>query len=123
MVASFPVLEPGEALLELEVEPVKPFALAVSMNNEHSVSNGAFGVDADAQIRNLTGRGDFTDISLTATEGRQSATVRFDLPFMAGDLRPFVEATYSRSEVVENPFDELIIRFVFSAIALLSKYE
>ena len=55
-----PGTKPGEALLELEVEPVRPFALAVSLNNAHSVSNGAFGVDADAQIRNLTGRGDFT---------------------------------------------------------------
>ena len=117
-----PGAEPGEALLELEVEPVKPFALAVSMNNEHSVSNGAFGVDADAQIRNLTGRGDFADISFTATEGRQSATVRFDLPFMAGDLRPFVEATYSRSEVVENPFDELNITNRFASFAVGARW-
>ena len=117
-----PGANPGEAFLDLEVEPVKPFALAVSLNNEHSVSNGAFGVDADAQIRNLTGRGDFTDISLTATEGRQSATVRFDLPFMAGDLRPFVEASYSRSEVVESPFDELDITNRFASFAVGARW-
>ncbi len=117
-----PGSSPGEALLELEVEPVKPFALAVSLNNEHSVSNGAFGVDADAQIRNLTGRGDFTDISLTATEGRQSATIRFDLPFMAGDLRPFVEASYSRSKVVEEPFDALDITNRFASFAIGARW-
>ena len=107
---------PGEAVLEIEVDTAPPFELALSLNNENSVSNGALGADLSAQIRNVTGMGEFTDIDLSVSEGRKAISAAVDMPIGAGAWIPYIEATYAQSEVVEEPFDVLDIENEFLSV-------
>jgi hemolysin activation/secretion protein len=104
-----PGLKSGEGRLDLQVERARPYALTLGLDNYKSVSSGEFQANLSGELRNLTGWGDALWLDLAMAEGYRNAGLAFELPLSASGLKLRLDASFSRSEIVETPLDELNI--------------
>ncbi len=104
-----PGANPGDTILDLDIKRAKPYELYVGMDNYTPASVGAYTGHIGGVVRNLTGRGDFLQIDLTGSEGMQSISSFFSIPFTSYDTRFNIGYQGSQSKVVEGALDELDI--------------
>ena len=113
-----PGLTPGESILDLKVERAKPYLLGISSNNYRPPSTGAEQGELFGLLRNLTGYGDTLDFSTSVSAGSVSGSGGFSIPVTRYDTQLFVRGSYSRSEIIEKPLDEVNIKNKFWSIQL-----
>ncbi len=113
-----PGAAPGEAILLVEAESVRPVSASASLDNSNTVSTGAIGVALAFEVRNLAGWGDRLALTFGGSEGRRRASARVSTPVTTSDITPYIEVEYAESEVVEQPFDALGITNAFRRAAI-----
>ena len=104
-----PGANPGDTILDLEITRAQPYELHVAMDNYTPASVGAYTGHLGGVIRNLTGWGDFLQLDLSGSEGMQSLSSFFSIPFTSYDTRFNIGYQGSQSRVVEGTLDEFDI--------------
>lgn len=99
----------GEGLLKLRVDERFPLRLRFETNNYESPSINAYRSGGLIGWDNLTGRGDKIELDLGFTEGLDDYEMRYELPVRADDTIVGIRYRYSKSDVVEEPFESLDI--------------
>ncbi len=113
-----PGLTPGQSILDLKVERARAYQLSISANNYRPPSTGAEQGELFGLLRNLTGFGDTLDFSTSVSAGSVSGSGGFSIPVTHYDTQLFVRGSYSRSEIVEKPLDDVNIKNKFWSIQL-----
>jgi len=113
-----PGVEPGNAILELEVERAKPYSLNFSIDNTRSPSTGSERGLLSGRVYNLTGLGDRLDLAAEHSEGVTEWSVNFSLPVNQYDTRFSVYYDTSESMVIEDPLAEIEIENQYDTFEL-----
>ncbi|MFQ5566194.1 MAG: ShlB/FhaC/HecB family hemolysin secretion/activation protein [Paracoccaceae bacterium] len=104
-----PGLRPGEGRLRLTVEEEPKASLVARLDNALQPSVGGEQIGMDLLLRDLTGFGETVSLSPSLAEGFIELGGHFQVPVSAHDTRLFGRMLYSRSRIVEEPFDALDI--------------
>lgn len=102
-----PGVQRGESTLDIAVEEEKPYSLFVELNNYRPPSIGEGQVVVGFTHLNLSGRGDALQLFYNGTEGSNAGTLVYEHPISKHDTSLNLDLYYSKSEVVEEPFDDL----------------
>ncbi len=104
-----PGLRPGEAVLKLRIESRLALSGRLQTDNFVPPSVGEYTGRLNVEYTNLTGRTDRLFASLIGSGGLIEVSGGYVAPFGPFDTRLTAHARYTRSRVVEAPFDELDI--------------
>jgi len=104
-----PGADPGEAVLDMNVVRERPYGLTVAGDNRRPPSTGSLGGMATAWLRNLTGYGDFLDVSYGASEGASEVDAGWSFLLNSRDTRLSARYSYSENSVVEEPLKSIDI--------------
>ena len=104
--------EPGQSILQVEVEEASTFDVQLVLDNQRSGSIGSFQRQITVSEANLLGFGDAARLGYANTDG--SNEVDFSYTFPINARNGTVSASFSQvwSRVVEEPFDQLDIEGV-----------
>ena len=108
-----PGRQPGEAILDLNVQRARPYQLSLFANNYRPPSIGSESVGITGWLRDATGRGDLIEATWQeSTESvpsrRYSLGWRFPLTYAGTQLS--VQIDHGRSSVIEEPLGVLDIK-------------
>lgn len=104
-----PAEELGRAELEVSVTEAQSKALTISVDNYRSPSVGAEEITFAYTDANLIGFGDALSLSASKSEGLSDFGFNYRMPLTANDTSLTVFYSFSDSEVIEEPFDQLDI--------------
>ncbi|MCU7836843.1 MAG: BamA/TamA family outer membrane protein [gamma proteobacterium symbiont of Taylorina sp.] len=104
-----PGVEPGNAILELEVERARPYSLNFTIDNTNSPSTGSERGLLSGSLYNLTGYGDQLDLATEHSDGITEWLANFSLPVNRYDTRINVYYDSSESMVVEGSLADIDI--------------
>lgn len=113
-----PGSNPGESILDVNVIRAKPYGLSASVDNYRPPSIGAEEGRLDGWLRNITGLGDFWNVSLGFGADRVNVDARVSVPLNRYDTLLSFYYTNRRSTIQEAPLDELDIDNRFEAFEL-----
>jgi len=105
-----PGSEPGEALLQVQVEETPPWSALFETNNYQPPSIGAYGGHFALGWNDVTGFGDSVSAAFDVTQGLREIDASYALPLTRWDTRLELGTQLTESKVVEHPFDALNIR-------------
>ncbi|MBE9095522.1 ShlB/FhaC/HecB family hemolysin secretion/activation protein [Tychonema sp. LEGE 07203] len=100
---------PGFNVLLVRVKESKTFQAGIFTDNSRSPSVGSWRRGAQIREANLSGLGDSASLIYTNTEGSNAVDVSYALPVNARNGTVSFQASRSRSNIVEQPFDALDI--------------
>lgn len=100
---------PGTSVLDVRVTEAKTFSVQVALDNNRSPSIGTFERQIQLNQANLLGLGDGLSVAYANTNGSNDVDVRYVLPFNPYNGTIEFGYNYTRSNVVEEPFDTLDI--------------
>jgi hemolysin activation/secretion protein len=100
---------PGEAVLEARFEEELPFRVRLEANNHESPSIGAEQVRLALGHDNPLGLGDRLSAEVGFTEGYEDYFASYEIPVTRWDTTLGASYQFSRSDVIEEPFDALDI--------------
>ena len=106
---------PGEGVLVVRVEETRPYSISLEMNNYVPPSFGSYRGEVHVAHRNLFGFGDELAGSFAMAEGLMRFEGHYEFPLNARGTLLRAGATYSDTEVVEEPFDALEIQTEYQA--------
>jgi hemolysin activation/secretion protein len=99
----------GTSVLRVDVTEARQYGARIGVANDRSPALGGTRGELELLARNLLGRGDFTSVSLEASQGLQVVDARTDVPLnVHGTRLQFRFADYD-SRVTEKPLDVLNI--------------
>jgi hemolysin activation/secretion protein len=104
-----PTGEPGKALLHVRAEETTPWSVVAESNNYQPPSIGAYGGHFALGWNDVTGFGDAISAAFDVTESLREYDVLYSLPLTRYDTALQLASQVTRSEVIEEPFDELDI--------------
>lgn len=107
--ALLPGDRPGAAVLNVEVAQARALRAGVRVDNARAPSIGGTGAVAFVSHANLTGRGDELSVQYGVTDGLDDASASYTAPVSGHGARLRFSYRMSRSDVVEEPFDEIDI--------------
>ena len=99
----------GRSILTVTVEEASPWRSEIELNNGRSPSVGAFRRQARLTNANLIGFGDGLTLGYTNTDGSNEFEVGYTVPVNAKNGTVSLRASFSESEIVEEPFDQVDI--------------
>jgi hemolysin activation/secretion protein len=102
-----PGTAPGLGILDVTVEEARRWNARAEAGNYEPPSIGAYRGRFAAEVANLIGWGDTLHTRYTVSEGLQRFDGRYEIPFTAYGTALDLRGEVSRSEVVENPLDDL----------------
>ncbi len=105
-----PGTSPGEARLNLLVDPAPRFAVSASVANSRSPAVGGWRFGSGLAVRNALFAGDRIALDAGLTAGRPDAQVDYAAPFLHPALRIEARGGYNRAAVVDAPLRNLSIR-------------
>jgi hemolysin activation/secretion protein len=105
-----PTSEPGQALLHVKAEEATPWSVLLESNNYQPPSIGAYGGHFVLGWNDVTGFGDAVTASFDVTESLREYEALYSIPLTRYDTQLQLAAQITRSEVIEDPFDELNIK-------------
>lgn len=101
-------INPGESLLEIEVEEANTFQTELSFNNYQAVTVGSQGRRLFIGDDNLLGFGDRFGVSYLNTPGSNSLeNLSYTIPLGAHDQELEIAYSYSDSSIISEPFKDL----------------
>jgi len=100
---------PGFNLLLVRVKEAKTFQAAIFTDNSRSPSVGSWRRGVEVREANLSGLGDSASLTYTNTQGSNAVDLSYTLPVNARNGTVSFNASRSRSNIVEQPFDALDI--------------
>lgn len=104
-----PGVRPGEAHLNVAIDPEQPWVFSIVGANNRSPSVGAERTEILGAYRNVSGWGDTLSVRYGFTSGADDVGVFYSLPVTARDTTLRLSFDRSDSSVVEAPFDALDI--------------
>lgn len=101
-----PGAQPGEAILDVDVERARPYGVTLLGNNYRPPAIGSHQIGVDAWVRNLSTFGDLLDVSYLkhpggANLGSITRAANWHLPIDAGRGEFSIEADEGASNIVE----------------------
>lgn len=103
----------GDAILDIDVTRARPYQLSAFVSNHRPPSIDEYGYGLSGWVRNLTGRGDLLEGSLTAPvkgSGGVRASLNWRMPLNASGTQFIAQFEHGQSSVVEEPLQVLNIR-------------
>jgi hemolysin activation/secretion protein len=113
-----PGARPGESRLEVDLVEAPPYRTDFRISNDRSPSIGAEGGELTFTFGNLLGRSDPLRVQIEASEGLADLSFSYSVPVSQHDLRLFVAGEVSKSDVVEEPFNEIDVESEASSFQL-----
>lgn len=110
-----PGAQPGEAVLDVDVERARPYGLSLFGNNYRPPSVGQSQTGFSGWVRNLTGLGDLLDVTGLVHPGRadsKGGTADWHLPFNRGRAELYMEADRTAAAVIDEALLPLNINSV-----------
>jgi hemolysin activation/secretion protein len=102
---------PEEAVIEVNAERSRPYALSVALNNYRPPAIGEKGYDVAGLVRDLTGWGDVVDADLNGpTSGPVSYSAGWQLPLNRYLTQLSLRSSYSNSVISEEPLAPIDIK-------------
>jgi hemolysin activation/secretion protein len=108
----------GEADLDLRVFEERPYRAELEYSNHESPAVGSQRVRLKLSHLNLTGNADSLQASYAATSGLGEVEVTYELPINRRDTRLGIRYMATRTQAVEDPFDDLDIESRTATYAL-----
>jgi hemolysin activation/secretion protein len=108
----------GEAYLEVDVVEAPAYPTSVRVSNDRAPSIGAEGVEITQTFRNIFGRSDPLRLGLDASAGLVGFAFDYSVPVTTSDVRLFVAGEVARSEVVEEPFNDIDVESKFASLEI-----
>ncbi|MEM6837115.1 MAG: ShlB/FhaC/HecB family hemolysin secretion/activation protein [Cyanobacteria bacterium P01_C01_bin.120] len=102
-------VRPGTSILEVEITEADAVSAAITLDNGRSPSVGSFRRGAEFTHLNLGGLGDRFSVAYANTDGSNEVDFSYTLPVSPHNATLSFGAGYSRSRVIEDPFDVLDI--------------
>jgi hemolysin activation/secretion protein len=104
--------QPGEALIEVDAQQSRPYALSVALNNYRPPAIGEKGYDAAGVVRDLTGWGDAVDADINGptSGGPVSYSAGWQIPLNRYLTQLSLRSSYSNSVISEEPLEPIDIR-------------
>jgi hemolysin activation/secretion protein len=99
----------GESVLRVAIDEARPWDLELGVNNYVTPSLGDLQGDVRLAHRNLTGYADVLSVDYEVAEGLHDLRPAYQIPFTRWDTRLGLDARWTWSEIVEEPFDDLDI--------------
>lgn len=100
---------PGRSILEVEITEADVVSAAIQLDNGRSPSVGSFRRTVEFSHGNLTGLGDQFNVSWANTESSNSVDFLYRIPVSPRNATLSFGTGFSRSQVIEEPFDILNI--------------
>lgn len=100
----------GVAVLDIEVERARPYALDVFVNNYRPPSVGSTALGLHGVVRNLTGQGDALEATLQHTQGGDPVHVGWSVAPRGQGTRVFASVDRSVSAVIEESLATIDIK-------------
>ena len=104
-----PGTEPGHGILDLTVTRARPYQFSLYGNNYRPPSIGAEAVGASGWVRNLTGLGDFLNLSFAISEGATRYFGNWNIPVGDYSTQVYFQFDEGNSSVVEEPLNAIDI--------------
>lgn len=101
---------PGRSRLRLRVEEEQPWRLALEAANDAAPSLGGLRSEVGLGHQNLSGRGDELELRVAQVHGLSDLALGYRLPLGRWDTEFALSYERSRSEIVEDPFQDLDVR-------------
>lgn len=105
-----PSFKRGESILNVEIEESRPYELGVAFNNRRSPSVGSLHGELYGAVYNLTGYGDAFTARYGRTDGINSSSASYTIPFNRYDSRIGLFYDRSEADVIEDQFRSLNLR-------------
>lgn len=105
-----PGVEPGQAVLDIDIVRATPYQLGVFANNYRPPSIGANAVGVAGWVKNLTGHGDTLEFNVQDSQGSSPLSLSWNVPLLASPTRLNLAYTEGRSAVIEEPMRTIDIK-------------
>lgn len=100
---------PGEAILDLTVDPADVFWVYTSLASERSPSIGGERLSVGGGVRNILGFGDTLAFQLGKTEGLDDAAIQYSTPLGTTPFHIAVSGDIGDAQIVEDSLKDLEI--------------
>lgn len=104
-----PGAAPGSGILEVEVSRARPYQFSLVGNNYRPPSIGAEAVGANGWVRNLTGLGDYLNLSFAISEGATRYSGYWEVPLGDYGTQAYFQFDEGNSSVIEEPLNRVDI--------------
>ena len=108
--------------MRVEIEESRAVSLDLALNNSRSPSVGSWQRQLQMQHLNLSGKGDRFNVGYGNTDGSNSLDFGYSYPLSPRNDRLSLNASFTRSDVIEEPFDILAINAESSSFNLSYRY-
>lgn len=102
--------EPGQAILDLDIQRAKPYGVTTFTDNYRPPSIGAVGAGASGWVRNMTGLGDTFALTVVGSGGSMRYSGGYSIPLFGTKALGYVNFDEGNSQVIESSFQNLNIK-------------
>ena len=99
-----PGINPGESILQVEVQESRPYELGISFNNHRSPNIGSLRGELYGAVYNLTGFGDVLTARYGRTDGIDDWSIAYAIPLTAYDTRLTLFYDTSDADIINEAF-------------------
>ncbi|MFZ6720830.1 ShlB/FhaC/HecB family hemolysin secretion/activation protein [Undibacterium sp. Ji49W] len=101
---------PGTAILDIDVQRAPAYGMTVFLNNYRAPSIGSQVLGSAGWIRNLTGRGDMLDASISHSEGADPVHLGWTMPLNSRGTSLKLSADQGTSSVIGESLAAIVIK-------------
>ena len=101
--------QPAASILQVEAFEADDATVTLDLNNNRSPSVGSFERGLTFNHNNLSGLGDRFSLTYNNTDGSNQIEAGYTIPVSPRNATVGLRAGYTRSDVIEDPFDDLEI--------------
>lgn len=101
--------EPGEAIIDVEVQRAKPYGLTTFVDNYRPPTIGAIGAGGSGWVRNMTGLGDVFQMTIGGSGGSMRYSGGYSIPLFGTRALGYINFDEGNSQVIESSFQNLNI--------------
>lgn len=102
--------EPGQAVIDIEVQRAKAYGLSTFVDNYRPPSIGAVGAGGSGWVRNMTGLGDALSLTVIGSGGSMRYFGGYSIPLFGTKALGYFNFDEGNSTVVESSFQNLNIQ-------------
>jgi hemolysin activation/secretion protein len=113
-----PGVRPGEGRLDVDLVEAPRYPVEVRLANDRSPSVGSLRGEMAVTFGNILGYSDPLRVALGVSEGLRDIEAGYSVPVTVDDLRLFGVVSYTRSNVVEEPFSVIDVESRSRALEL-----
>ena len=104
-----PGLEPGEIILDLEVQRNRPYELQLTLDNERPASMGEKQAILSGSLANPSGFGDRLSGFFEISSGAREESISYSIPLNRYNTKLAFRYSHSDTNIIEEPLDDIDI--------------